>query len=71
MKELYKNKEQVNKKREGIKLIVICSEIPHTQFTHHVATSKLNFDKIQITGFHKTLDNRTRNLRAEASNKSQ
>ena len=44
------------KKRKDIKLLVICSEIPHTQIPHHVTTSQLNFDKIQITGFHKTIE---------------
>ena len=43
----------------------------HTQILHHVTTSQLNFDKIQITGFRKTPDNRTRNLRTDSSNKSQ
>ena len=71
VKELYESKVQVNKKRKDIKLLVICSEIPHTQIPHHVATSQLNFDKIQITGFRKTRDNRTRNLRTNSSNKSQ
>ena len=61
MKELYKGKVQVNKKRKDIKLLVICSEIPHTQIPHHVATSQLNCDKIQITGFHKMRDNRAGN----------
>ena len=70
-KELYKSKIQVSKKRKDIKLLVICSKIPHTQIPHHVTTSQLNFDKIQITGFRKTRDNRTRNLRTDSSNKSQ
>ena len=70
VKELYESKVQVNKKRKDIKLLVICSEIPHTQIPHHVATSQLNFDKIQITGFRKTQDNRARNLRTDSSNKS-
>ena len=65
-----KSKVQVNKKIKKIKLLVICSEIPHTQIPHHVATSQLNFDKIQITGFRKTQDNRARNLRTDSSNKS-
>ena len=42
------------KKRKDIKLLVICSEIPQTQIPHHVATSLLYFDKIQITSFSKT-----------------
>ena len=71
VKELYESKVQVNKKRKDIKLLVICSEIPHTQIPHHVTTSQLNFDKIQITGFRKTRDNRIRNLRTDYSNKSQ
>ena len=71
VKELYESKVQVNKKRKDIKLLVICSEIPHTQIPHHVTTSQLNFYKIQITGFRKTQDNRTRNLRTDSSNKSQ
>ena len=45
------------------------SEIPHTQVPYHVATSQLNFDKIQITGFRNTRDNRARNLRTGSSNK--
>ena len=52
--ELYKSKVQVSKKRKDISPLVICSEIPHTQNLFHVATSQLNFDKIQITGFRKT-----------------
>ena len=71
VKELYESKVQVNKKRKDIKLLVICSEIPHTQIRHHAATSNLNFDKIQITGFCKTRDNIARNLRTDSSNKSQ
>ena len=71
VKELYESKVQVNKKRKDIKLLVICSEIPHTQIPHHVTTSQLNFDKIQITGFRKTRENRTRNLRTDSSNKRQ
>ena len=42
----------------------------HTQIPHHVATSRLNFDKIQITGFRKTRDKRARNLRTGSNNKS-
>ena len=70
-KELHKSKVQVNKKRKDIKLLVICFEIPHTQIPYHLATSLLNIDKTQITGFRKTRDNRTRNLRIDSSNKSQ
>ena len=69
-----KNKEQVKKKkkkRKDIKLLLICSEISHTQIPHHVATSQLNFDKVQITDFHKTRDNRAGNLRTDSGNKSQ
>ena len=69
--ELHKSKAQVNKTRKDIKLLVICFKIPHNQIPHHVTTSQLNFDKIQITGFRKTRDNRTRNLRTDSSNKSQ
>ena len=47
----------------------MCSEIPHTQIPCHVATSQLNFGKIQITGFRNTRDNRARNLRTGSSNK--
>ena len=54
-----------------MKLLVICSEIPHTQIPYHVATSQLSFDKIQITGFRKTRDNRAGNLKTDLSNKSQ
>ena len=42
----------------------------HTQIPHHVATSRLNFDKIQITGFRKTRDKTARNLRTGSNNKS-
>ena len=59
------------KKRKDIKLLVICSEILHTQILHHVTTSQLNFDKIQINGFRKMRDNRTRNLRTDSNNKSE
>ena len=68
---LYKGKVQVNKKIKDIKQLVICSEIPYAQIPHHVATSQLNCDKIQITGFHKTKDNRAGNVRTDSSNKSQ
>ena len=54
-----------------IKLLVICSEISHTQIPHHAATSQMNFVKIQITGFRKTRDNKEGNLRTDSSNKSQ
>ena len=71
MKEPHKSKAQINKEKKNLKLLVICSEIPNTQIPHHVTTSQLNFDKIQITDFRKTRDNRTRNLRTDSSNKSQ
>ena len=72
MKEPHKSKAQINKKKKkNLKLLVICSETPNTQIPHHVTTSQLNFDKIQITDFRKTRDNRTRNLRTDSSNKSQ
>ena len=71
MKEPHKSKAQINKQKKNLKLLVICSEIPNTQIPHHVTTSQLNFDKIQITDFRKTRDNRTRNLRTDSSNKSQ
>ena len=67
VKEPHKSKAQINKK--DIKLLVICSEIPHTQIPDHVTTSQLNFYKIQITSFRKTQDNRTRNLRTDSRNK--
>ena len=51
-------------------MLVICFEIPNTQTPHHVATSQLNIDKIQITGFRKTRDSRSRNLITESSNKT-
>ena len=51
-------------KKKRYKLLVICSKIPHTQILHHVTIS-------QLTGFHKTQDKRTRNLRTDPSNKSQ
>ena len=50
-----------------IKLLVICSEIPHTQIPHHVTTSQLNFDEIQITSFRKARDNRGGNLKTDLS----
>ena len=53
-KKLCKSKIQVSKKRKDIKLLVICSKIPHTQILHHAATNQLNFYKIQITGCRKT-----------------
>ena len=56
VKEPHKSKAQINKKRKDIKLLVICSEIPHTHILHHVTTIQLNFDKIQVTGFRKTRD---------------
>ena len=59
------------KKRKDIKLLVICSEIPHIQILHHVASRLLYFDNIQINGFRKTLDNRAGNLKTDLSNKSQ
>ena len=71
MKEPHKSKAQINKQKKNLKLLVICSEIPNTQIPHHVTTSQLSFDKIQITDFRKTRDNRTRNLRTDSSNKSQ
>ena len=67
MKEASKSKAQVSKKRKDIKLLVIYSEIPHTQVPHHVTTSQLNFDKSQINGLRKTRDNRTKNLRTDSS----
>ena len=66
-----KRQSTSKQKKKDIKLLVICSKISHTQILHHVTTSQLNFDKIQITGFRKTRDNRTRNLRTDSSNKSQ
>ena len=54
-----------------MKLLVICSNILHTQIPHHVATSQLNFDKIQITGYRKTQDNKAENLSTDSSNKNQ
>ena len=70
-KELYESKAQVNKKRKDIKLLVICSYIPHSQVSNHVVTGQLNFDKIQITDFRKTRNNRAGNLRTDSGNKSQ
>ena len=64
--ELYKSKVQGNKKRKDIKLLVICSDILHTQIPHHVAARQLNCNKIQVTGFHKTRDNRAGNLRTDS-----
>ena len=69
-KELYESKAQVNKKRKDVKLLVICSDIPHSQVSNHGATGQLNFDKIQVTGFRKTRDNRADNLRTDSGNKS-
>ena len=70
-KELYKSKIQVSKKRKDIKLLVICSKIPHTQILHDVGTSQLNFDKIQVNGFCKTREKRAGNVTTDFSNKSQ
>ena len=70
-KELYESKAQVNKKRKDIKLLVIYSYIPHSQVSNHVVTGQLNFDKIQITDFRKTRNNRAGNLRTDSGNKSQ
>ena len=53
------------------KLFAICLEVPHTQMPRHVATSRLNRDKSQVTGFHKMRDTRAGNPRTESSNKSQ
>ena len=69
--ELHKSKVQVNKKRKYIKLLVICSEIPHTQILHHMATSQLKCDKVGIPGFCKMRGNRAGNLRTDSSNKSE
>ena len=44
VKKLYNSKGQVNKKRKDIKLLIIFSEIPHTQIPQHVANSQLNCD---------------------------
>ena len=41
-----KKKKRKEKKRNDMKLLIICSEIPHTHIPHHVATSLLYFDKI-------------------------
>ena len=38
--------------------------------THYVATSQLNRDKSQITGFHKMRDTKADNRRKESSNKN-
>ena len=46
-KEPHENKVQVNKKRKDLKLIILCSEIPHTQIPYSVATSQLNCYKIK------------------------
>ena len=51
-------------------MFVICFEIAHTQIPHHVATSQLNADKSQMTGFHKMRNTRARNFRTESSKKS-
>ena len=64
---IYGNKGQLNKKGKDIKLLVICSEISHTKILHHVATSQLNCEEIQIAGFRKTRDNKARNLRTGSS----
>ena len=69
-KELYKSKGQVNIKRKDIKLLVICSEIPPHPDPASCGNSQLNCDKVQITGFRKTLDNRAGNLRTDTVMKS-
>ena len=52
-----------------VKLFVICFEIPHPQIPHHVATSQLNPNKSQITGFDEMRNTRAGNPRTEASKK--
>ena len=69
VKKPHKSKVQVNKKREDIKLLVMYSKIPQTQIPHHMTTSQLNFNKIQIISFRKTVDNCRRNLRTDSSKK--
>ena len=41
------------------------------QTPYFVATSQLNYNKSQTTGFHKTRDIRAGNLRIDCSNNSQ
>ena len=48
--------KQSTSKEKDIKLLIIFSEIPCTQILHHVTTSQMNFDKIQITAFCKTVE---------------
>ena len=52
-----------------VKLFEICFEIPHTQILHHMATSQLNPNKSQITGFYKMGNTTTGNPRPESSKK--
>ena len=69
VKELCKSRGQVKKKTtKYVKLLVICSEISHTPILHHVSTSQLNSDKIQLTGSSKAWDNRAGDHRTDSSN---
>ena len=45
--QLHTSKVKVNKKRKDIKLLIICSEIAHTQIPDHVGTSQLNCDNFK------------------------
>ena len=51
------------------KLFVNCSKIPHIQILHHKATSQLNPNKSQISGFHKMRNTGTGDPRTESSKK--
>ena len=52
-------------------LFVICFKIPHTQMAHHMALGQLNWDKSQLTGFHKMQDTGEGNPRKKYSKTSQ
>ena len=52
-----------------IHLFVISFDMPHTQISYHVATSRLNPNKSQITDFHKMRNTRARNPKTESSKK--
>ena len=54
-----------------VKLFVNFSKILHTEIPHHVATSQLNPNKSQTTGFQTMRNTRTGNPRTESSKKKQ
>ena len=65
-----KQRTRKQKKKRYKSIRYLFRDSPHPD-PAHVTTSQLNFDKIEITGFRKTQDNRPKNLRTDSSNKSQ